>query len=148
MKIGTEQIKHKIIDKLKKNKAHLKGVKHGDFADKLAKEIMELIGDDMRNKEWDLIHSFPAELAAIVDRLERGLGLRNMMRDERAQEVYRWIIEQEKDGKSLKVFISWALDAERVRFVGKYKNNPDAIRVDYQAAIGSQQRSSADVILI
>jgi len=148
MKIGTEQIKHKIIDKLKKNKAHLKGVKHGDFADELAKEIMELIGDDMRNKEWDLIHSFPAELAAIVDRLERGLGLRNMMRDERAQEVYRWIIEQEKDGKSLKVFISWALDAERVRFVGKYKNNPDAIRVDYQAAIGSQQRSSADVILI
>lgn len=148
MKIGTEQIKRKILAKLKRSKAVLNGVKYGDFADELTAEIMELIGDDMRNKEWDLIHSFPAELATIVDRLERGLGLRNMMRDERAQEVYRWIIEQEKEGKSLKVFISWALDAERARYVGKYRNNPDAIKTDYQMAFGSQQRSSADVVLI
>jgi hypothetical protein len=148
MKIGTDQIRYEIIKRLKKYDAYLKGINRGDFADELAGEIIKLFGDDMRNKEWDLIHSFPAELAAIVDRLERGLGLRNMMRDDRAQEVYRWIIDQEKEGKSLKVFISWALDAERARFVGKYKNNPDAIKTDYQMAFGSQQRSSADVVLI
>lgn len=148
MKIGTEQIKHKILPKLKKYKAHLTGVKYGDFADELADEIIELLGDDMRNKQWDLAHDFPAELAAIVEKLERGLGLRNMKRDERAQEVYRWIIEQEKAGKSLKVFITWALDAERARYVGKYKNNPEAIKIDFQLAFTNQQRSSADEILI
>lgn len=147
MKIGTEQIKHKILRKLKKYKAHLTGGKYGDFADELADEIIELLGDDMRNKQWDLEHDFPAELAAIVEKLERGLGLRNMKRDERAQEVYRWLIEQEKNGKPIKNFISWALDSERARFVGKYKNNPDAIKVDYQFAF-MQNRSSADEILI
>lgn len=136
MKTGTDQVKHKVLHYLKKYKAVLRGAKYGEFADELTAEIMKLIGDDMRNKEWDDWHGFPEELRVIVTRLERFLNLRNMMRDERAVEVYQWIAEQESAGKTIAKFADWALQPERAQFVGKYKKTPEAIKTDWALAFG------------
>lgn len=143
--IGTEPLSWELYNAIKDTKYIGKATRI-----KMREVLENNLGKEetMRNKQWDLAHDFPPDLASIVDKLERGLGLRNMKRDDRAQEVYRWIIEQEKAGKSLKVFITWALDAERARYVGKYKNNPEAIKIDFQLAFTNQQRSSADEILI
>lgn len=100
-------------------------------------------GGNVNNKEWDAMHDFPKELAAIVKKLEKGLGVSNMMRDENAVEVYRWVSEQ--DG--LEKFIEWATSPERAQFIGKYKNNPGLIKIDWKVAVGSATpRTSASEV--
>lgn len=120
---------------------------------RLARQIVEelskhLEDEPMRNKQWDLAHNFPSDLSSLVERLERELGLRNMMRDERAVKVYRWVAEQEANGQTVKKFAEWALQPERVQYVGKYKNTPEAIQRDWVLAFDNKNRSSADEILI
>lgn len=104
---------------------------------RLARQIVEAItekDEPMRNKQWDLAHDFPADLAPMVEKLERALGLRNMKRDDRAVEVYRWVVEQEAAGQTVQKFAEWAKMPERVQFIGKYKNNPEAIQRDWALA--------------
>lgn len=89
--------------------------------------------DDMRNRQWNMVHGFPTELEPVIQKLEKGLGVSNMMRDENAIEVYRWVAEQ----KNLSKFIEWATMPERVQFIGKYKKNPGLIKVEWKAAMES-----------
>lgn len=112
------------------------------------RDVLELhLGneDDMKNKQWDAAHGFPAELVPIVDKLERALGLRNMMRDERAQDVYRWLIEQEKAGRTIAKFAEWASMPERAAYISKYKKNPDAIKTDW-GIVFTEEVSRASII--
>lgn len=129
MKTGYEEIKQLIYDQLVRANANLP-IGRNKFSKDLAKKIYELLEPEM-NAEWNNAHGFPQELEQIVRKLENGLGLR-MKRDERAAEVYKWIIEQEKNGRSVGKFIAWAVDRQRVQFVGKYRNSPEAIRIDYK----------------
>jgi hypothetical protein len=132
---GTKQLEYLVENML--FEAHYKG---SVGRRRLARQIVEAVVENyqpekiMRNKQWDLAHDFPADLAPIVEKLERALGLRNMMRDERAQEIYRWLIEQEAAGKTIKTFAEWALQPERAQFVGKYKKTPEAIKTDWSFA--------------
>ena len=109
----------------------------------LAREIVKLIADDlmeekqdktpMKNAQWNMAYGFPSELDLLVEKLERGLGINNMMRDERAVEVYRWIEKQ----TGLDKFIQWATHKDRVQFVGKYRNNPSAIKNEWKLAFAN-----------
>lgn len=138
MNVGTEQIKHKILRALKRSNAHLKQTRYGEFADDLAEEIYELLGEpDMSKKDWDLYHQFPPELLPIVKKLERALGGFTFKRDEQAQEVYRWVAEQPE--KDLRRFIAWAIAPERIAFVAKYRNNPATIRFDWENEMLKEQ---------
>lgn len=139
--IGADQLSWDLYNAIKETK--YMGVK---VRTKLRDVLEEKIGkeDNMRNKQWDGLHDVPSDIAKIVDRLERALGLRNMMRDERAVEVYQWIAEQESTGKTIAKFADWALQPERAQFVGKYKKTPEAIKTDWQIAFENKHRSSAD----
>lgn len=140
--VGTEKIKRMILKALKNHGASFKRTRYGVFADELANEIYGLIGGEM-NLEWNSVHGFPNELEPLVRKLERGLGLR-MKRDERAVEVYQWIREQ--GDERLKAFIKWATDPERARFLGKYRNSPEAIQIDYQmVGTGGNDRPDLEV---
>lgn len=132
MKTGTEQIKRLILGALKKSNARLDGVKYGAFADALAGEIYALIGDEMSKRDWNMIHGVPDDLEKLIRRLERVLGGYTFKRDEKSLEVYRWVQEQPEE--KLKAFIVWATDPERVKFIGKYRNNPGAIQFDWEQA--------------
>lgn len=136
MNFGVQDIRDIIYNNAKR--AGFKGgMPYGKFAKDTADLIYEMITNkepDMRNKEWDDWHGFPDELKLIVTRLEKFLNLRNMMRDERAVEVYQWVADQEKAGKTIAKFAEWALQPERAQFVGKYKKTPEAIKTDWQLA--------------
>jgi 2,4-dienoyl-CoA reductase-like NADH-dependent reductase (Old Yellow Enzyme family) len=102
---------------------------------RIAREIVdavtEWIGDDMSKKDWDLYHGFPSELEPIVRQLRSGFGF-EPMKDENAQEVYRWLAEQGKD--KISRFIKWATEPERVQYVGKYRRSPGLIKTEWKLA--------------
>ena len=130
MKIGTQQIQNAIYEQLTRARVDVPGGRN-KFAKDLAKIIYELIGDDMSNRDWDAMHGFPEDLVPLVRKLQTGLGLR-MKRDEDAIAVYRWLSEQGDD--KIKHFIKWATAEERVQYVGKYRNSPEAIKIDWKMA--------------
>lgn len=142
---GTKQLEYLVENIL--FESHYKG---SVGRRRLARQIVEAVvsnyqpEETMHNKQWDLAYDFPADLAPIVEKLERALGLRNMKRDERAKEVYRWVIEQEAAGKKIVKFSEWALQPERSQYVGKYRNNPEQIKTDWLKAFETKERSSAD----
>ena len=138
MNVGTEDIRRIILRSLKRSNAVLRGMKYGSFATDVAEEIYELFEGsepEMSKRDWNLIHNFPPELEPIVKQFEKGFSFL-MKRDEQAQDVYRWISEQ--DRKQVKMFIAWALDVERVKFVGKYRNEPGHIKNDWKLAMQGQ----------
>ena len=135
MKTGTQQLVYKVENILYEN--HVKNGRRR-IAHEIVDEIMRLIGDEMKN-DWNLAHAFPKELEPIVRKMEKEFGI-NMMRDEEAIEVYRWITEQEKEGKPLARFIEWATSDEQIRYVAKYRLNPGLIRNDYRIAFGDAEK--------
>ena len=124
---GTDDIAYQIWKALKDSGANV-SKKHLRIMRDELNDIDE--GDDVKNKEWNLAHNFPSELEAVVQKLEKGLGLSNLMRGSEAVEVYRWISEQ----KGLDKFIEWATSPERVQYVGKYKKNIGLIKVEWKSA--------------
>jgi len=94
-------------------------------------------GTPVNNKQWNVAYDFPADLEPIIQNLEKGLGIRNMMRDERAIETYRWIAQQE----GLDKFIEWATSSERVQYVQKYRRSPEQIKNEWKIAVNTNQVS-------
>lgn len=129
MKIGTQKLKYTVENILYEN--HIINGRRR-IANEIVDTIMEMIGDDM-NLEFNLGHGFPPELESIVRKLERGLGLM-LKRDEDSIEVYKFIKEQEQNGRSVDKFIQWATSEERARFIAKYRNSPGLIKIDYAFA--------------
>lgn len=115
----------------------------------LAREIVKLIADDlleekeekpMKNEHWNLVHNFPPELEPIIKKLEKGLGIENLKRDDVAIEVYRWVAEQPDVDR----FIEWATSSERVQFVAKYRTNPRQIKNEWNLSKPEKIVISAD----
>ena len=96
------------------------------FSKDLAKQIYGLLEADM-DARWNSAHDFPQELEPVIRKLQKGLGM-NLMRDETAVEVYRWIKEQDEAGKPIEKFIEWALADEQRKFISKYRFNPGLIK--------------------
>lgn len=136
MKIGSEEIKHKILRKLKKHNAVLRGIKYGGFADELANEIILLIGEPMNSemKIMALARGMSKEDIALCEKVERTFGFDAMPVTPGAIEVYRWIAEREKEGQRLQAFVEWAKRQEEGKFIRKYRNDPSNIRVDWDRA--------------
>lgn len=138
MKAGTKKLQYDIEGILYDH--HVTGSRR-----RIAKAIVDAVtawvGDDDMNREWNIGHGFPEALEPIVRKLEEGLGLR-MKRDDGAAKVYEWVAEQEKNGHPMSKFIAWATDKARVQYVGKYRNSPEAIRIDYKMAFESGQSGS------
>lgn len=135
MNFGTQHIQDIIYQQVKRA-GYKGGIPYGKFAKDTAKLVYELIGDDMSKREFDLVHNFPQELEPIVSQLSKGFGFL-MMRDENAIEVYNWLKEQGRD--KIAVFIKWATDDERVKFVGKYRKAPGLIKTEWRLAFKEQQ---------
>lgn len=129
MTSGTQKLVYKVEDILYQN--HIRSGKRR-IAREIVDAVMELMGDDMSKRDFDLAHNFPLELNPIVRQLESGLGV-VMMRDENAVEVYRWLAEQGKD--KISKFIQWATAAERVQYVGKYRRSPGLIKTEWKLAL-------------
>lgn len=134
MNTGTEEIKHKILQALRKHKAVLRGIKYGEFADELSETIYGLIGDDM-NLDWNMRHGFTPELEKVARKLERGLGIM-LKRDEDSVEVYQWLAAQDEAGQPISKWIEWATAEERVQYVNQYRS-PGLIRTHYKSAFSS-----------
>ena len=133
MKIGTEQVKRKIMNKLKKHKATLRDIGYGEFSQELAEEVISLFGDDM-NTEWMVAHDFKPEYEEIAKRLEKGLSMNLFKRTSAAAVVYQWLIEQEQQGKKIETFCHWAMNPSRREYVGKYRSKPENIMADFPLA--------------
>lgn len=136
MNPGTEKVKRLIMNKLGNHNAALRGIGYGKFAAELAEEINELYGGEMDNI-WNEGHGFPAELESTVRTLEKGLGI-ILSRKSDTIEIYEWVREQDKSGKSVKRFIEWATSPEQAKYAGKYRFNPGLIKLDYQYAFEDQ----------
>lgn len=130
MKIGTQQIQHIIYEQLTRARAEVPGGR-GKFAKDTAKLIYDALESDMSKKDWDLFHGFPSELEPVVNQLRRGFGF-EPMRDESAQEVYRWLAEQGED--KINKFIQWATAPERVQYITKYRKSPGLIKTEWRLA--------------
>jgi hypothetical protein len=128
MKIGTQKLKYKVESILYEN--HVRTGRRR-IAGEIVDAIMEIMGDDMSKKDWNLFHSFPQELEPVVLQLRQGFNF-EPKRDEIAIETYTWLKEQGKE--KLAAFIRWATDKERVQYVGKYRNNPGMIKNDWKLA--------------
>lgn len=142
MNIGYEQIKNIIYEQLKDANANIP-IGRNKFSKDLAKRIYGLIEGDV-NKEWNLAHDFPVELESFVRRLEKGLKIGKLKRTDKAAEVYRWMIEQEKGGKDLKVFFAWATSEEQYKYVSKYFSNPEWLQVDFERAYSRTKATVTD----
>lgn len=133
MKTGTEDIKHLILRSLRKYNVRLNGIKYGAYADELAEQLFELIGDDMGKRDWSLVHGIPADIEKFIRHMERALGGYMFKRDDNSLEVYKWIMAQPET--KLKAFIEWATAPERIQFIGKYRNNPATIQFDWDRSL-------------
>jgi hypothetical protein len=133
MKVGTQTLVYKVENILYEN--HVKNGRRR-IANEIVDEIMSLIGGEV-NTEWNIGHGFPQDLEAVVRKFERGLGL-TMPRDTDAAETYRWIKEQEQNGRPIKKFIEWAISVERAQYVGKYRKSPGLLKIDYEFAFETQ----------
>jgi hypothetical protein len=60
---------------------------------------------------------------------------------EDAIKIYKWIAEQEAKGQKLSVFVEWAKDQERARFIRMYRKDPSEIKVDWMQAFGGNSRA-------
>lgn len=129
MKIGTQKLRYAVENILYENHV-IKGRRR--IANEIVDEFEKLMGDDM-NIEWNMGHGFPQDLESIVRKLERGLGL-TLPRDTDAAETYRWLKEQEQNGRPVSKFIEWALSKERAQYVNKYRKSPGLFKVDYEFA--------------
>lgn len=129
MKYGTQKLVYQVENILYEN--HIRNGRRR-IANEIVDTIMELLEADM-NKDWNMGHNFPTELETTVRKLERGLGI-NLMRDDNAIEVYRWIKEQDEKGKSIQKFIEWALQDEQRKYISKYRFNPGLLKNDYPFA--------------
>lgn len=132
--IGYEKIRDVIYQALVQANADVKGGR-GKFAKDTAKRIYDL------NAEWQIGSDFPDELEPFVKRLEKGLGVGMLKRNARAAEIYRWLIEQESQGKNLETFFSWAKSEEQKKYKSKYYSNPDYLKVDFPRAFDGTQIS-------
>lgn len=137
MNFGTQHIQDIIYQQVKRA-GYKGGIPHGKFAKDTAKLIFELIGDDVSKRDWNLAYNFPQELEPIVAQLSKGFGF-EMMRDDNAKEVYTWLKEQGRD--KIAAFIKWATDAERVKYVMKYRKAPGLIKTEWKSAFTEQQNT-------
>lgn len=133
MKIGTQKLVYTVENILYEN--HVKNGRRR-IANEIVEAIMELIGEDM-NKVWNAAHNFPVELEPIVRRLEKGLSMM-LKRDEISAEVYRWLIEQEQEGRKIEKWIEWATADERVKFISQYRS-VGVIKAHYKLAFESNE---------
>lgn len=85
------------------------------------------------NVEWNIANNFPPALEPTVKRLEKGLGIL-LKRTEPSAKIYEWIAEQEKQGKKIEKFTTWATQPERAQYLPKYFSKPEYLQVDYQQA--------------
>lgn len=134
MKTGLQEIKDIIFNHLKRS-GYRGGVGIGKLSKDTAEEIYELLerNEDM-NKGWNAAHDFAPELEKVARRLEKGLSLGLFKRTPEAAEVYKWVIEKEKNGESLDVWMTWAMNPDRVKYVGKYRANITNIVADWPQA--------------
>lgn len=144
MKVGTEQVKHKILNKLKKYKANLRDITHGKFADELADEIIELFGGQMNAdvKVMAMARGASPEEIELSEKVERAFGFDQVNMRPEDIEVYRWIFEQEAKGQTLRAFVEWAKHPDRLQYIRKYRKNPSDIKLDWGLAF-SRRRSEA-----
>lgn len=145
MKIGVQDIRNVIYDHWKRA-GYKGGLRPGQFAQDTAEEIYEMIlqavGDiDVKNKQWDLAHDFPAHLSKVVDRLEKGLGF-HLLRTPEAQQVYEFILAEDNKGNKIETFTTWATQPERTQYKPKYYSKPEYLRVDYLQAFTNARVTS------
>lgn len=143
--LGTDEIAYELFKALKSNGVNVS-------LDKFKKIVRNRLNEldegtpakkekaPMNNKEWNMYHEFPKELEPIIKKLEKGLGIENLKRDDVAIEVYRWVAEQ----PDIDRFIEWATSKERVQFVAKYRTNPRQIKNEWQLSKPEKIVISAD----
>lgn len=140
MKINREKLEYDVENIL--YLAHF-----GNGRRKVSKEIVAYIMDKVDaeiggdvTKSWDMFHDFPEELNGVVRRLEKGLMLNMFPKDENAKAVYRWILEQEQEGRKLETWTKWAMHPDRIKFVFMYRKDPRRIAADYPQAFLGENR--------
>lgn len=134
MKIGVQDIRNVIYDQWKRA-GYKGGMRPGQFAQDTAEMIYELLRSDMeQQRDYSQPYTFPADLLPICERLKNGLKLGELKRNEKAAEVYRWLKEQEENGKSLDTFIAWANGDDQKKYIPKYYANPEWLKVDFPRA--------------
>jgi len=149
MNPGTEKVKHKILDKLKKYKAVLRNCKYGEFADELTDEIDKLFGGDM-NQDMQVIamaRGFSPKDLEICKKVEKTFGFDQVSMRPEDIEVYRWIYEQETKGQTLRDFVTWAKHPDRLQYIRKYRKSANDIKIDWELAFtqkNSQRMLASD----
>jgi hypothetical protein len=144
MKIGTEQIKHKILRKLKKHNAVLKGAKYGEFADELAEEIISLIGDDVNSdmKNIAIARGATPEAIKAYERVCKAFDRHSLpFRNQNDYEVYIWIVEQDSTNKTIEKFAQWARFPENLTYINQYFKDPQNIKTQWARAFSNNMET-------
>lgn len=109
-------------------------------AGKFAKDTAKLVWAMIEEREggtvdpfWKLSHDFDQSLEGDVARFEKLLGILLPRRKE-AEPYYRFILEQEKQGRRFSKFAAWAKSPERKQWLPKYFSKPEYLQVDYMQA--------------
>ena len=134
--IGTEPVKRKVMNKLKKYKAVLRGIGYGEFADEIVSEFFELLGDSMNHEVKTLARGrgIPEEVLKMCERVEKAFGFDAMNLTDKDIEIYKWLIEKNKEGQTIERFVEWAREPERAQFIRKYRNSTGNIKNDWNLA--------------
>ena len=82
---------------------------------------------------------------ALSEKIADAFGFDAMPLTEAAFEVYRWIEQQEPEGQTISMFVSWAKKNEDGKYIRMYRKDPSNIKVDWDRAF-SEVRSSASEV--
>lgn len=107
-----------------------------------------------RDATWDLMHGKdvqPTERDIQADavhnvavRLSAGLRRGEFPESLKAQSIYKWILEREKQGQSLDRFIAWAMDGKRAEYSFVYHKDPALIKRDWMQVFDAPKKQTAD----
>lgn len=141
---GSQEIAELIFKTLSEGRVYLTKAQKREVRD-LLEEIDE--GEPMNKnlKTEAYARGIAAEDVKRGESVADAFGFDAMPLTDAAFEIYKWIEQQESEGKHLSTFVAWAKKNEDGKYIRMYRKDPSNIKVDWDRAFAEVRSSASEV---
>jgi len=142
MNFGTDDLQKIIYNQLVAGQVvvRMQGGR-GKFAKDLAKKLYDFLEETMISDMEQIAKARGASDRAIsaYDRVCKAMDRYSMPFRPQDWDIYVWIIEQDKTGKTIEKFSKWARLPENLAFINQYFKDPQNIKTQWARAFGASE---------
>lgn len=115
----------------------------GKFAKDLAKVIYDYIEENMNVEMKTLALSRGASKVAVDawERTCRAFSRHSLPFKPQDWDIYVWIVEQDKTGKTIEAFAKWAQLPDNLVYINQYFKDPQNIKTQWERAFQQKQNT-------